>query len=1045
MRSSTQLDLPAGPRRSLEQHRGPSGAGWRSLHLFALLLGLGGLVCALLLPLAPVWVQRTTVHWPAEQPVSTTAFFAPYRPAEFRAEFDCAPLRTGLARPGNTTVFATVPPRSGRDGLVLTASGGGLRLVLGQRQLELPPPTGDCRLEVVSRDRGSAVTFNGDRTELPGVLPPEVFVFTTDLPPFAAGGIAVTARTYSWFATSPTAVKSVLVAVAAVSAAGSLVLLAVLAPAGRHRLRRPAVGVTDAGVAAVLAGWLFIGPLTDDDGFAMMTVRNHDADGDIGNYYRWFNASEAPFTLVQHVMRLVAAGGLDPAWLRVPSVLAGFCTWLLVSRGIVGPLCPGARRRVLRPTTAVFFLACWLPFGLGIRPEAFVALGTAAVTAALLKAERSRAHLWWLGVAAVATGLTVAITPSGVGAALVVCVFAPRIVRLLSRPGPAAQWLVVSARVALLCCAGAVGVVAMFADSTWNGVKQASLIHHEFGPSLGWYQEVNRYAALLGPGSWGSAGKRVAVLLVLVALPLATACALRQLHHRARMPRVPLLAGATGALFAALWLSPSKWTHHFGVLAGLGPALLAVTVVLLVRAGRRTRPPQQVRVLGVVGGCGAAVAAALAFTGPNSWWLHSDIAMPWSDTPVRPLDKPLLWLGIGAVTTLAVLLLTTRHDRSERTGAEGLVWTSAPAAVLATAALASVVVLLGSFSAAPLRMGDRFSVARANWLTARGQGCGLEDEVEVLPLASQLRPVEGTAQLNGFAEGGRPPAEPELRSSGPGQPLRPPGGAVRGIRAAEEVWTSRATGSGTTGSLTTQWFGLPRLRDSQLLAVWVNGRISPGNRLTVEFGTGSGGPVRLVGARELRDPPPVDLPYDDPQHGRNPGWRSFGHWRLLTVPAAQIPAGADLVRLRAADNTVDPQGYLEVSSPVVRDAVPLSRVLDGQRPVLIDWPVSFLYPCRTEYPRVSGGTAQSPLLLVTTPTGERSMAFDPNVGGVFAGVPLVSHRYELPSRLRDAPGVPWGRVYAVSYHHARDAYRTTQHRQQIGGAAGDPGYPFPGT
>ena len=113
--------------------------------------------------------------------------------------------------------------------------------------------------------------------------------------------------------------------------------------------------------------------------------------------------------------------------------------------------------------------------------------------------------------------------------------------------------------------------------------------------------------------------------------------------------------------------------------------------------------------------------------------------------------------------------------------------------------------------------------------------------------------------------------------------------------------------------------------------------------------------------------------------------------------------------------------------------------------MLIDWPVSFLYPCRTEYPRVSGGTAQSPLLLVTTPTGERSMAFDPNVGGVFAGVPLVSHRYELPSRLRDAPGVPWGRVYAVSYHHARDAYRTTQHRQQIGGAAGDPGYPFPGT
>ena len=39
----------------------------------------------------------------------------------------------GACPPGNTTVFATVPPRSGRDGLVLTASGGGLRLVLGPR------------------------------------------------------------------------------------------------------------------------------------------------------------------------------------------------------------------------------------------------------------------------------------------------------------------------------------------------------------------------------------------------------------------------------------------------------------------------------------------------------------------------------------------------------------------------------------------------------------------------------------------------------------------------------------------------------------------------------------------------------------------------------------------------------------------------------------------------------------------------------------------------------------------------------------------------
>ena len=70
------------------------------------------------------------------------------------------------------------------------------------------------------------------------------------------------------------------------------------------------------------------------------------------------------------------------------------------------------------------------------------------------------------------------------------------------------------------------------------------------------------------------------------------------------------------------------------------------------------------------------------------------------------------------------------------------------------------------------------------------------------------------------------------------------------------------------------------------------------------------------------------------------------------------------------------------------------------------------------------------------------MAYDPRLGGVFAGVPMLSRRLEMPSRLRDAPGVEWGHIYSVSYDVRRDLYDRSTTRVRIGGADGDGAYPF---
>lgn len=1040
-------------------------ARWAA-HVIALLVGAVGLVCALALPFAPVWADQTEVRWPsaAEPAASTTALFAPYRPAEFTATVPCSALQSALAREEPTTVLSTLPPGSDREGMQLRTEAGAPVLVLGQRQVPLPPlPASGCDL-TVHADGGHSVVSAGalPPIRLPGVAAPEVFTFRTDLPPEQAGQLAVTARTYSWFETSPTTVKRSLALTAAVLGAASLLLLVAHAPPSWAGLRRaarehirsnlPLIMITDAIIAAALALWLVIGPITDDDGFAMLTVRNYAATGDIGNFYRWFNASEAPFTLVQHLLRWVADYSLAPVWLRVPSAVAGFLTWLLVGHGIVARVCRGTRRVPLHLLAAVFFLACWLPFDLGVRPEAFLALGTAGIVTALLRAtaEDARAPFGWLGLAAALTGLTVAVTPTGLAGVLIVLVFAPRIVRLLARPGRLPRWLVLPARVVLLGCAGAGGLVAMFADATWNGVRQATLVHNEFGPSLGWYQEIQRYSSLLGTTEWGSAGKRLAVLLAITSLLVAGACAMRGLHRMARMPELPLLIGSVLAVFAALWCTPSKWTHHFGALAGVSPALVVATAVLLARAGSVRSARREARWAGLFGAVAAAVAAALAFSGPNAWWQYSDFGVAWSDTPVRPLglplDSPLVWLALAAVVgLLAWALVRLRVLSAAVTVPAGAVWT--------VSALVMVGVLVGSFVQAPARAGE-FSVGASNVDSVRQRSCGIENDVEVLPLAEEgsLRIPEGplddtgTAQHPAFrADGGRPgrpPQEPLLRAAPGEQALRPTGPEAEPTDASPVMWDSLADGAQAVGSVTTGWFELPRPRGDQVLSVWVAGRPEQGNDLRMEFGNSLGAGVRPLGQRALRDAPPQQLPFEDPRMGRPVDWRDFRDWRLITVSAADLPPGTDRVRLRAADTTTDEQGWLAFSGPAVRDVVPLRDVLDGGTPALVDWPISFLFPCHRDYPRVSHGTADSPGVLVTPPDGEGSMSSDPSYGGVFAGVPSQSRRLETPSRLRGAPGLTWGHVLSVRYDVDRDAYDTTTRRVRQGGADGDGAYPF---
>ncbi|MBV8541273.1 MAG: arabinosyltransferase domain-containing protein [Pseudonocardiales bacterium] len=1017
----------------------------------ALLVGLAGMLVALVLPFAPVTVEQSTVTWPAHgRPVSSsTALFAPYRPAELTAIVPCSAIRAAAGRGRAVTVLATGPAG---DGLVLRTEAGTARLLLGRRVVSTTPVAGtaaDCRTRVHAGSAATAITIGNTRTiTLVGEPVPKVFAFRTDLDPRQAAGMAVTARTASPSTISSTRVKTLLVGVQLLTVLIALGLLSGLRPqtawgliartrqaaddpacsggrpvgtAGRWWWRT--VGV-DVGVIGALAGWAVIGPLTDDDGFATTIARNAARSGDVGNYYRWWNASETPFALSEQLLAPLTEVSLAPLWLRLPSTALGVATWFVLSRGVLGAALPAVAGTVgTRLLAAVCLLAAWLPFNLGVRPEPYVALGTTGLLALLWRARGLPA----LGRAALVAGLTIPVSPAGLLVAAPIVVFAPRIVAIVR--GSARGRAEVPARVLLLCCTAAISLTVIFATQTWGGLVAATRWHTFFGPSLPWYHEPDRYRFLLGDDQDGSATKRVPVLLTLALLPVVGALLARRTEPGGADSSAARLAGVVLTALALLWLTPSKWSHHFGAMAGLFASFLVVAVVLLLR---RVRAPVADRVslgVSVVGAALVAAAAGLAFTGPNAWWQPAVYDVPWAAGPVPPMSLPLEWplLWIGAVVGYAVVgyavvaaprspvsgdasYSSHRHSRvvHSRVGVERAL-VAAPAVLAVVVAATAVAVLAGSFLAAPLRRpAGSLALVNLHRLTG-GPYCGLADDIQVLPDGAVLTRADSSGRLAGFAAlAGFDPSSP---------PPNPPGTGM-----STELWGSLVDGPQNTGTMTSPWFRLPTLGSAGGVAVSVSGRTDGGDKLVLEFGRAGPAGVTALGAR---------VPFDRvrPSQDRPNGPPDYRPWRSIGLDAAQVPAGADRVRIHAVDATTEPDGWLAVTGPRLRSVVGLNEFLAGRGPVLVSWPQAFLFPCVRDIVGVAGGLADAPRVVIEAPRRHgrlSAITTDQSQGGDFAALRPFGRLYEVPTRLAGHPEVDWGALELSGDTAARDAYTRTR-------------------
>ena len=920
-----------------------------------LVLGLLAALAAVAFPFAPVHQPEVRYTWTASDG-SAAIPLMPYQPVDLTVTTSCAAVR-GTGAPGtelpDRVVLSTVPLRPDPTadplhGLRLTATGDEVRVASAGVELgsvRLPP--GACSLSVVSNPERTAVLVNGSPALThDGDVRPDVAGAFSDVP--AGVDMALTADTR--FQTSITPLKTGLAVVCVLALLGMLVALrradrAVTAPVRllprRWWLPRP----VDAAVLALFGVWWIVGGITVDDGYIAGIVRSIGSNGFIGNVYRWLNAPEAPFSWFYDVYYAWSLISPSTLWMRLPSTLLGLLCWWLLSRLVLPRLGRFAARRSVPWLAALALATWWVPFNLGLRPEPWVAVGSLAVYLAVERAVAVR-RVTPLAVGLVVAAATTAVTPAGLMAFTPFLAGALPVLRLLR----ARRDLHVLPLLAALVAAPASAVLLMVPDQSLAGMLEATRVRTLIGGGMEWYQEYERYSTLLGPASFqGSIGRRAAVLLTLLA-----AVGLVWRLHGARTgiatgPARRLVLGFLLSL-ATLTASPTKWTQHFGDVAGYGAAVLVLGMVAWSASGRtstlRERPGRLVAGLGAV-----TVVGALVLAGYNTWPYASNWFAPtFSTLPPQLANVPLATIAL-AVGGLLLFGLLARSAWLRAGGAAEVAVprrVPAPAPIVAVLLVAVLALQVLSFVRVAAQHRSSYTLASDSIATMRGEPCGLQRllSVETDPAAGLLPIASGS---------------PTARTL----PVDVGGRTLPGVAVA--------------GRMTTSWFRLdPQQRSGTLpVVVTTSGETQPGDELFIEFGAGEQVLQRRLVA--VNDPGPRDD-------------------RQLA------PAGATTVRLAVDAPDPGPRSPAVASLPRVPRLTPMTAVLPVGTSAILDWPVAFLFPCVVPEP-LPLGTAGLAQWRVGPPAGDPAagITYAPGFGGPFAAPRLLVTEQRMATYLTGDP------------------------------------------
>jgi arabinosyltransferase C len=1038
------------------------GTNHRTARIVAIVAGLLGAALALATPLLPVTQTTAELNWPQDGVLqSVDAPLIGYVATDLTITIPCR-AAAGLAGPqnaGKTVLLSTVPkqaPKAVDRGLLIERVNNDLLVIVRNTPVisaplnqVLSPPCQRLTFtaqadkvtgEFVGLVQGPDADAPGDplRGERSGYdFRPQIVGVFTDLAGPAPPGLEFSATLDSRYSTSPTLLKLVAMILGVAMTVIALGALHVLDAADgmRHRRFLPprwwSLRPLDGVVAAVLVWWHFVGANTADDGYILTMARVSDHAGYMANYYRWFGTPEAPFGWYYDLLALWAQVSTHSAWVRLPTLVMALTCWWLISREVIPRLGHAVKtNRAAAWTAAGMFLAVWLPLNNGLRPEPIIALGI-LLTWCSVERGVATSRVLPVAIAIIIGALTLFSGPTGIAAvgALLVAVGPLKtiVAAHTSRFG-------YPALLAPVLAASTVTIILIFRDQTLAAEVQASTFKSAVGPSLSWFDEHIRYERLFMATPDGSIARRFAVLTLLLALAVSVAMSLR----KGRIPGTAAgpsrrIIGITIISFLAMMFTPTKWTHHFGVFAGLAGSLGALAAVAVTAAAMRSRRNRMIFAATVL------FVAALSFASVNGWWYVSNFGVPWSNQfPEWRFGFTTMLLALAVIALLAAAWFHFYgQDRSPPEEGRRR-WSRIIQSPLAIAAWLVVVFEVMSLTLAMIDQYPAWNVGRSNLGALAGKTCGMASDVlvEQDPNAGMLtsigRPVAqalGADTAEGFGPNGIPTdvSPDEVIGGGPGTAsnfAEPPEGVETVGESDTEGGTTAA--AGINGSRARLPFGLDAAR-TPVMGSWRSGTQQPSVLRSAWYRLpprDNAEPLLVVSAAGRFDPGDVVVEWagDDGEPAGGLGFADVGAapaWRNLRAPLAAIPDDATQVRLVATDDDLSPQHWVALTPPRIPDLRTLQDVVGSQDPVLLDWLVGLAFGCQRPFGHQNGVVEVPKWRILPDRFGaEANSPVMDNVGGGPLGITeLLERATTVPTYLKDDWFRDWGSLQQLTPYY----------------------------
>ncbi|WP_448851804.1 arabinosyltransferase domain-containing protein [Corynebacterium sp. 335C] len=1052
----------------------------------AIVGGVLGFLLFVLTPFMPVDQSQTSLSWPQRGSMnSVDAPLVAYAPTELEID---VPISLSEQLPeGKGVLVGTMPPSAENatsNGLQVLTRDTGLSVISSDRVLL------SLSAEELEANRGGMVIIRSDAdtttVEVPGAVDsegkpirtvvdydarPQVTGVYTDLPSGSdaaaaqAAGLDVQMQIDSRYTSSPTTVKMLVMGAGVVLMVASLWALSRIDRVdGSHRLRWMRRGwwkptALDGVVALVLVYWHFFGANTSDDGYILTMARAADHAGYMANYYRWFGVPESPFGWPYYdLLALMTHVSSTSVWVRLPATIAALAAWFVISRLVIPRLGKGiAGRRVAYWSAAGVLLAFWLPYNNGLRPEPAIALGALLTWVFIERAIYTR-RLLPAAIGVIIATLSLGSGPTGLMAVAALLAGLPALIRIVVQRHRAlgGGWAAPVMQIAPFLAAGTMILIGVFGNQTLASVLEAVRVRGVIGPNNGWYQEPIRWYFLMIQTVDGSITRRFAVVMALVALGITIAALLR---HRT----VPgaLAAPATRLVFIFLGtmffmtFTPTKWTHHFGVYAGIAAALAALAAMAVSHWAVGSRR-NQVLFAGTM-----IFLLSYCLMTINGWWYVSAYGVPWFDKTPQfrgfEFGNLVLFIALAVLGLGAVLTFVDEYRRKRRpsTLARRLRVGSIAASPFAVATFLIVAFSMASLGKAVVDQAPAYSVGMGNIRSLKGETCQLAQDVlmEKDPNAGYLRPEGGDLgrslnprdEATGFTPDGLPEsmtADPVWADEGaPGtdeeqiesnrmvsdQNAGTEGGFASGENE-ERARNENANGSTARlpfgldpkkvpvlgswreeaqqpSKVVTDWYELPaESEDKPLLVITAAGRIAhhdingvfqPGQVVMLEFGRNTPEGYQVIGTAE---------PYDV---GPQPVWRN------LRFPMDQVPDEAETVRIVTEDNNLAGDEYVVITPPRIPEMATLAETIPESVPTLLDWPVGLQFPCQRPFDHW-GGVAETPEYRIMadhplTVQGPNTWQNDVG-GGPLGWSEAITHEVPVPAYQRWDWKRDWGSV-----------------------------------